>query len=132
MGQAREQPGLERLLEPDGACAGMRGLDVGRAPLSLLSRADRRLDRRGQLAAWPLADRAEGIGVAAGAGPRDLPEDRIDVSGLWGAVEGYVINALESPRTSLTTLARHFGFDAIESEGVIRFLMRAHRDHLAR
>jgi len=53
-----------------------------------------------------------------------LPEERIDVSGLWGAVEGYVITALEAPRTSLTTLARHFGFDAIESEGVIRFLMR--------
>jgi hypothetical protein len=53
-----------------------------------------------------------------------MPEERIDVSGLWGAVEGYVISALESPRTSITTLARHFGFDAIESEGMIRFLMR--------
>ena len=27
-----------------------------------------------------------------------LPEDRIDVTGLWGAVEGYAIGALESPR----------------------------------
>ncbi|EPX87686.1 Putative phage tail protein/GTA TIM-barrel-like domain protein [Rubellimicrobium thermophilum DSM 16684] len=53
-----------------------------------------------------------------------LPEDRIDVSGLWGAVEGYVIGALESPRASISTLARHFGFDAIETEGVIRFVMR--------
>ncbi|MCX7298867.1 MAG: glycoside hydrolase TIM-barrel-like domain-containing protein [Rhodobacterales bacterium] len=53
-----------------------------------------------------------------------LPEDQIDVSGLWGAVEGYVISALESPRTSISMLARHFGFDAIETEGRIRFVMR--------
>jgi hypothetical protein len=53
-----------------------------------------------------------------------LPESRIDVSGLWGAVEGYTITALESPRTSITVLARHFGFDAVESGGRIRFLMR--------
>jgi hypothetical protein len=53
-----------------------------------------------------------------------LPAHRIDVTGLWGAVEGCVISAVESPRASLTTLARHFGFDAVETEGVIRFVMR--------
>jgi hypothetical protein len=53
-----------------------------------------------------------------------LPEAQIDVSEIWGAVEGYVISALEAPRASLGTLARHFGFDAVESEGRIRFLMR--------
>nr|WP_245538082.1 phage tail protein [Roseobacter litoralis] len=53
-----------------------------------------------------------------------MPEARIDVTGLWGAVEGYAIGALESPRTSITTLSRHFGFDAVETEGVIRFVMR--------
>ena len=53
-----------------------------------------------------------------------LPDDQIDVLGLWGEVEGHVITALESPRTSITVLARHFGFDAVESEGRIRFLMR--------
>ena len=53
-----------------------------------------------------------------------LPEARIDVTGLWGAVEGYAITALESPRASITTLSRHFGFDAVETEGVIRFVMR--------
>jgi hypothetical protein len=53
-----------------------------------------------------------------------LPEERIDVSGLWGAVEGYTITALESPRASITTLARHFGFDAVETGGRIRFRMR--------
>ena len=53
-----------------------------------------------------------------------LPEDHIDVSGLWGAVEGYAITSIEAPRTALTTLGRHFGFDAVESKGVIRFFMR--------
>ena len=53
-----------------------------------------------------------------------LPEVWIDVSGLTGSVDGYVISALESPRTSITMLARHFGFDAVESEGWIRFAMR--------
>src|SRR5690606_25336556 len=53
-----------------------------------------------------------------------MPEERIDVSGLWGALEGYVIGALESARASISNLARHFGFDAVESEGKIRFLMR--------
>jgi hypothetical protein len=49
-----------------------------------------------------------------------MPIDtRIDVTGLWGAVEGYAITALESPRASITTLSRHFGFDAVETEGVI-------------
>jgi hypothetical protein len=53
-----------------------------------------------------------------------MPEALIDVSGLWGAVEGYVISAQEAPRASISTLARHFGFDAVESEGRIKFLMR--------
>jgi len=53
-----------------------------------------------------------------------MPAARIDVSGLWGAVEGHLIGALESPRASITTLARHFGFDALESGGMIRFVMR--------
>lgn len=59
-----------------------------------------------------------------------MPAERIDVTGLWGAVEGYLISALEAPRTSITTLARHFGFDALESEGMIRFQMRG-RAHSA-
>jgi hypothetical protein len=56
-----------------------------------------------------------------------LPVDRIDVSQLWGAVEGYVIGALESPRASIAVLGRHFGFDAFESEGRIVFRMRSRR-----
>jgi hypothetical protein len=73
----------------------------------------------GRLGAVSLAALVRHLSLRAG-----LPEARIDVSGLWGAVEGYAIGALESPRASITTLSRHFGFDAVETEGVIRFVMR--------
>jgi hypothetical protein len=73
----------------------------------------------GRLGAVSLASLVRHLCLRAG-----LPEDRIDVTGLWGAVEGYAIGALESPRASITTLSRHFGFDAVETEGVIRFVMR--------
>ena len=35
-----------------------------------------------------------------------------------------MIAALESPRNSIAVLARHFGFDAVESDGNIRFVAR--------
>ncbi|PIE14921.1 MAG: hypothetical protein CSA70_00770 [Rhodobacterales bacterium] len=73
----------------------------------------------GRLGAVSLAALVRHLCLRAG-----LPESRIDVTGLWGAVEGYAITALESPRASITTLARHFGFDAVEAEGMIRFVMR--------
>jgi len=73
----------------------------------------------GRLGAVSLAALVRHLCLRAG-----LPEALIDVSGLWGAVEGYVITALESPRASIAPLARHFGFDAVETEGVIRFMMR--------
>lgn len=73
----------------------------------------------GRLGAVSLAALVRHLCLRAG-----MPEARIDVSGLWGALEGYVIGALESPRASISNLARHFGFDAVESEGKIRFLMR--------
>lgn len=44
------------------------------------------------------------------------------VTGMPNTV--YANSALESPRASITTLARLFGFDAVETEGVIRFVMR--------
>ena len=100
----------------------------------VLSGTHGRLDGRGELAAGALADRAAWRGILGAVSlaalarhlciRAGLPESRIDVSGLWGAVEGYTIGALESPRTSITTLSRHFGFDAVESEGRIRFIMR--------
>ena len=73
----------------------------------------------GRLGAVSLAALVRHLCLRAG-----MPAHRIDVTGLWGAVEGYVIGALESPRASITTLARHFGFDAVETGGVIRFVMR--------
>ena len=73
----------------------------------------------GRLGAVSLAALVRHLCLRAG-----MAEALIDVSGLWGAVEGYVISALEAPRASISTLARHFGFDAVESEGHIRFLMR--------
>ena len=73
----------------------------------------------GRLGAVSLAALVRHLCLRAG-----LPANLIDVTGLWGAVEGYAITALESPRASITTLSRHFGFDAVETEGVIRFIMR--------
>ena len=56
-----------------------------------------------------------------------LPDDQIDASALADVVHGYLISALESPRASIAPLARQFGFDAVESEGVIRFQPRDRR-----
>jgi GTA TIM-barrel-like domain/Putative phage tail protein len=53
-----------------------------------------------------------------------LADSLIDVSELSDTVPGYVISALESPRASISVLARHFGFDAVESDGIIRFAPR--------
>ncbi|SHF42076.1 Putative phage tail protein [Ruegeria intermedia] len=73
----------------------------------------------GRLGAVSLAALVRRLCLAAG-----MDAAHIDVSGLWGAVEGLVIPAIESPRTTVSMLARHFGFDAVESEGVIRFRLR--------
>lgn len=56
-----------------------------------------------------------------------LENDLIDVSSLSEIVSGFVIPALESPRASIAVLARHFGFDAVESGGIIRFVTRGLR-----
>ncbi len=73
----------------------------------------------GRLGAVSLAALVRHLCLAAG-----MDAAHIDVSGLWGAAEGLVIPAIESPRTTNSMLARHFGFDAVESEGVICFRMR--------
>ena len=64
------------LRRPDGARPRMRRLDLGRAALSLLPGADRRLDGRRELAARPLADRSARRGVAGGPRPPPLPARR--------------------------------------------------------
>ena len=56
-----------------------------------------------------------------------LPDSQIDASDLADVVHGYLVTAIESPRASIAPLARHFGFDAVESEGLIRFQPRDRR-----
>jgi hypothetical protein len=48
----------------------------------------------------------------------------IDVSGLFGVVTGCVRDQPISPRAEIEMLMNAFAFDAIESEGVIRFVPR--------
>ncbi len=68
--------------------------------------------------------------VGLGALVRDLcraaglPDAQVDVSELSDIVPGFVVSAMESPRASIATLARHFGFDAIETGGRIVFRAR--------
>jgi hypothetical protein len=114
------------------SAAGDRALDLGCAALSVLSRRSRGSGRTartggagtGSPAGWARCSWAAGAAALPRAG---LPPERIDVSQLWGAAEGYVIGALESPRASIAALGRHFGFDAFESEGRIVFRMRSRR-----
>jgi len=56
-----------------------------------------------------------------------LDDTLIEVSELSDTVPGFVISALESPRASIAVLAHHFGFDAVESGGVIQFVTRGQR-----
>ncbi len=68
--------------------------------------------------------------VSLGALVRDLcraaglDASLVDVSELSDIVPGFTVAALESPRASIATLARHFGFDAIETGGKIVFRAR--------
>ena len=47
-----------------------------------------------------------------------------DVSNLSGLVTGFIVADTVSPRSSLETLMAAYHFDAVESEGAIRFLAR--------
>ncbi|MDP7150261.1 MAG: glycoside hydrolase TIM-barrel-like domain-containing protein [Paracoccaceae bacterium] len=68
--------------------------------------------------------------VSLGALVRDLcraaglDDTLVDVSELSDIVPGFTVAALESPRASIAVLARHFGFDAVESGGRIVFRAR--------
>ena len=73
----------------------------------------------GRLGSVSLAALVRKLAVRAG-----FPSNRIDVSDLYGAVEGFAIAALETPRNSISVLARHFGFDGFEADGKVRFVMR--------
>ncbi len=47
-----------------------------------------------------------------------------DVSGLEGIVEGYVVGNVEDARSTLQPLMLAYGFDGVERDGVLRFIMR--------
>ncbi len=71
----------------------------------------------GRLDAAPLAELVAEICAQAG-------ETRIDVSRLHALVDGYTIDRTLSARDALTPLMLVFGFDAVESDGLIRFVPR--------
>ena len=71
----------------------------------------------GRLGTVPLADLVTALCSDAGFGA-------IDVSGLDGLITGYTINDVMSPRDALAVLATACFFDAVESQGVLRFVMR--------
>lgn len=48
----------------------------------------------------------------------------VDVSRLSGVVRGYALSGAESARAALQPLMLAHGFDAVEREGVLRFVMR--------
>ncbi len=52
----------------------------------------------------------------------------VDASALTGSVPGYVIDNLSSPRDAIQNLAIAYQFDAVETQGIIRFF---HRDRAA-
>lgn len=71
----------------------------------------------GRLDAAPLAELVAEICASSG-------EARIDVSRLYGLVDGYLLDRPISARDALGPLMLTFGFDAVESDGLIRFVPR--------
>ncbi|WBU53848.1 glycoside hydrolase TIM-barrel-like domain-containing protein [Paracoccus sp. SCSIO 75233] len=71
----------------------------------------------GRAGAVPLAAVVADICEAAGV-------RGVDISGLSGVVRGYVAAAGDTPRAALQPLMLAYGFDAVERDGVLRFLMR--------
>lgn len=47
-----------------------------------------------------------------------------DVSELWGYVRGYVVEDVADARSALQPLMLRYGFDAIERDGVLKFVLR--------
>ncbi len=54
-----------------------------------------------------------------------------DTSGLYGYVRGYMIDDVSSVRSGLQPLMLRYAFDAIERDGVLRFVMRDGLDPVA-
>ncbi|UXU74968.1 MULTISPECIES: baseplate multidomain protein megatron [unclassified Paracoccus (in: a-proteobacteria)] len=74
----------------------------------------------GRAGAVPLEDVVSEICTEAGVRAHDA-------SALSGLVRGYVLNGGESGRAALQALMVTHGFDAVESDGVLRFVMRTGR-----
>ncbi len=73
-----------------------------------------------------LNGRAGAVTLAACVGDicRMAGVTRYDVSRLSGVVRGYVLSGNESGRAALQPLMLAYGFDAVERDGVLRFVMR--------
>ncbi|MFV0409544.1 MAG: glycoside hydrolase TIM-barrel-like domain-containing protein [Paracoccus sp. (in: a-proteobacteria)] len=71
----------------------------------------------GRAGAVPLASVVADICLEAGL--KDF-----DVSGLSGVVRGYVADTASTPRAALQPLMLTYGFDAIERDGLLKFVMR--------
>lgn len=54
-----------------------------------------------------------------------------DTSGLYGYVRGYLVEDVASARSALQPLMLRYAFDAIERDGVLKFVMRTGLDPIA-
>ncbi len=73
----------------------------------------------GRLGAASLSDLIRELCLRSG-----LPAGYLDTSRLSDTVPGFAVAGLESPRAWIEPLARYFGFDMVESQGVLRFVPR--------
>lgn len=71
----------------------------------------------GRSAALPLSELVAAICRRAGV-------IDFDTSGLYGYVRGYVVDEVADARAALQPLMLRYGFDAVERDGVLRFIMR--------
>ncbi|THH38318.1 host specificity protein [Aliishimia ponticola] len=75
----------------------------------------------GRTSARPLASVVEEICGKAGLSD-------IDTSKLFGYVRGYTVSNVDSARAALQPLMLRYGFDAVERDGVLHFVMRDRQD----
>ena len=71
----------------------------------------------GRSAALPLSELVAAICRRAGV-------NDFDTSGLYGYVRGYVVDEVADARAALQPLMLRYGFDAVERDGGLRFIMR--------
>ncbi|MFV8557601.1 baseplate multidomain protein megatron [Sulfitobacter sp. SBS6] len=71
----------------------------------------------GRSAALPLSELVAAICRRAGV-------NDFDTSELYGYVRGYVVDEVADARAALQPLMLRYGFDAVERDGVLRFIMR--------